>query len=125
MATPTRILVVDDNEDCAELLAAVFELRGHELRIAHDAAAALAIARQFLPEVAFLDLGLPGIDGCELAQALRALPGLAAIRLIALTGSAEPAARVRTRQAGFADHLVKPVGFATLEAALIGPPMSA
>ena len=125
MPPPTRILVVDDNADAAEMLAAVLELRGYEIRVAGDPATAIAIARVFVPEVAFLDLGLPEMDGCQLAMALRALPGLADLRLIALTGHGQAADRQRTREAGFADHLVKPVELRTLEATLIAPPVSA
>lgn len=122
---PTRILVVDDNEDSAEMLAALLKMRGYQLRIAHDPASAIAIATEFVPEVAFLDLGLPDMDGCQLAVRLRALPGLAQVRLIALTGYSQAADRQRTRDAGFADHLVKPVELRTLEATLIASSPSA
>jgi CheY-like chemotaxis protein len=114
----TRILVVDDNEDSADMLAAVLEGRGHELRVAHDPETALRIAVEFAPNVAFLDLGLPEMDGYELATRLRALPGLAELRLIALTGFSQASAREKSREAGFDHHLVKPVQLQAIEASL-------
>jgi CheY-like chemotaxis protein len=117
----TKILVVDDNEDAADMLAAVLELRGYELRVAHDPQQALEIARSWQPDVAFLDLGLPEMDGCELATRMRVLPGLSQLRMIALTGYGQAADRERTKLAGFTQHLVKPVEIRTLEAALIAP----
>ncbi|HMI90903.1 MAG TPA: ATP-binding protein, partial [Polyangiales bacterium] len=82
---PFRILIVDDNEDGAEMLADVLSDRGYETRVAHDAPTALRIAAEFAPDIAFLDLGLPVMDGYELAAHLRNLPGLADLQLIALT----------------------------------------
>lgn len=118
----TRILVVDDNEDSADLLAVVLEGRGHEIRVAHDGERALVIAATFVPDVAFLDLGLPEMDGVELAARLRKLPGLEELRLIALTGFSREEERVRTREAGFEQHLVKPVELRTIEASLVARP---
>jgi PAS domain S-box-containing protein len=113
-----RILVVDDNEDAAEMLAEALEQKGYPTRVAHDAPTALRLAAEFSPEIAFLDLGLPVMDGYELAAHLRALPALAGLRLIALTGYGQDSDRQRTRQAGFHDHLVKPVGIDDIEAAM-------
>ena len=113
-----RILVVDDNEDAAQLLAEALEQRGYPTRVAHDAPTALRLAAEFSPEIAFLDLGLPVMDGYELAAHLRALPALAGLRLIALTGYGQDSDRQRTRQAGFHDHLVKPVRIDDIEAAM-------
>jgi PAS domain S-box-containing protein len=113
-----RILVVDDNEDAAQMLAVALEQRGYPTRVAHDAPTALRLAAEFSPEIAFLDLGLPVMDGYELATHLRALPALAGLRLIALTGYGQDSDRERTRQAGFHDHLVKPVGIDDIEAAV-------
>jgi CheY-like chemotaxis protein len=115
-----RILVVDDNEDAAMLLASVLEARGHDVRVAHDAKNALEVAVEQLPEVAFLDIGLPDVDGYELAALLRKLPGLSDLRLIALTGYGRESDRERTREAGFLHHLVKPVELRTIEATLNG-----
>jgi CheY-like chemotaxis protein len=113
-----RILVVDDNEDAAQMLAEALEQKGYATRVAHDAPTALRLAAEFSPEVAFLDLGLPVMDGYELAAHLRALPTLAGLRLIALTGYGQDSDRQRTRQAGFHDHLVKPVAIDDIEAAM-------
>jgi CheY-like chemotaxis protein len=113
-----RILVVDDNEDAAEMLAEVLGDRGYETRFAHDAPSALRIATEFAPAVAFLDIGLPVMDGYELAAHLRALPGLSDIQLIALTGYGQESDRRRTQEAGFHDHLVKPIDVERIDATL-------
>jgi len=113
-----RILVVDDNGDGAEMLAAALVGKGYDTRVAHDAPAALRVAADFLPDVAFLDLGLPVMDGYELAAHLRELPGLADLRLIAVTGYGQTSDRRRTRDAGFHGHLVKPVDIDAIEATL-------
>ena len=117
-AGAVRILVVDDNEDGAEMLADALIGRGYDTRVAHDAPAALRVAAEFSPDVAFLDLGLPVMDGFELAAHLRELPGLADIRLIAVTGYGQESDRRRTRDAGFEGHLVKPVDIDAIEATL-------
>ena len=113
---PLRVLVVDDNEDSAEMLAEALKAKGYLTGIAHDAPAALRVAEALTPDIAFLDIGLPVMDGYELAGRLRGLPGLAGIRLIALTGYGQESDRQRTRAAGFDHHLVKPVDFDVLEA---------
>jgi PAS domain S-box-containing protein len=113
-----RILVVDDNEDGAEMLAEALQGMGYSTRIAHDAPAALSAAAEFSPQIAFLDIGLPVMDGYELASHLRALPGLADIQLIALTGYGQQEDKRRTRAAGFHHHLVKPVDMSVIEATL-------
>lgn len=115
---PLRVLVVDDNEDGAEMLALALSTKGHETRVALDAASALEVAAEFRPEIAFLDLGLPVMDGCELASHLRKVPGLADVRLVALTGYSDESDRKRTRDAGFQHHLVKPVNLDTIEKTL-------
>ena len=117
-----RILVVDDNEDSADMLAAGLTAKGHQTRTAHDAPSALRVAETFAPEIAFLDIGLPVMDGYELAARLRGIPGLEGIRLIALTGYGQESDRRKTREAGFARHLVKPVDFDAVEAAVSGEP---
>lgn len=101
-----RTLVVDDNEDAAESIAAWLRAVGHDVRVAYDGPQALEIARRFTPEVALLDLGLPGMDGYEVGMRLRRLMPL---RLIAITGYGQERDRDRTREAGFECHLVKPV----------------
>jgi len=101
--------VVDDNRDGAELLEEVFRALGHVTRLAFDGEDALLLAREFRPQIAFLDIGLPTMDGYELARGLRAVPGLGQVRLVAVTGFGQEADRGRARDAGFDEHLVKPV----------------
>ncbi|MES1173155.1 MAG: PAS domain-containing protein [Myxococcales bacterium] len=113
---PQRVLVVDDNTDAAELLAATLEFLGHEARIAHDGPSALAVVASFSPDLAVLDIGLPVMDGYELGRRLRELPNLAGVRLVALTGYGQASDRQRSLEAGFQAHLVKPVQLAQLEA---------
>ncbi|MDB4966542.1 MAG: Chemotaxis protein methyltransferase CheR [Myxococcales bacterium] len=104
----TRVLLVDDNVDAVELMAEALREAGHEVEVAHDGAGALVAVERFRPEVAVLDLGLPVMDGVELAGRLRARPELSAMRLVALTGYGQPHDRRRTAAAGFHHHLVKP-----------------
>ncbi len=104
-----RVLVVDDNLDAAEMLATLLELDGHETRTAPDGPAALDLAGEFSPEIVFLDIGLPGMNGYELARRLRALPGLAAVRLVAVTGWGQDDDRRQSANAGIDRHLTKPV----------------
>ncbi|HYU35621.1 MAG TPA: response regulator [Thermoanaerobaculia bacterium] len=107
-----RILVVDDNRDSAESLALLLELQGHEAQIAFEGPAALAIARTFNPDFVLLDIGLPGMDGYEVARRLREEGS--ASRLVALTGYGLDEDRQRSLDAGFDDHLVKPVSLEDL-----------
>ncbi|BDT58196.1 hypothetical protein MasN3_16900 [Massilia varians] len=104
-----RVLVVDDNTDAAELVAMFLGLLGYEVSVEFGAAAALERARQLMPHVCLLDIGLPGMDGKELARRLRRLPGLEQVRLAAMTGYGQPHDRRETEAAGFDVHFVKPV----------------
>lgn len=104
-----RVLVVDDNVDAAEMLAMLLELEGHSTTTAHDGREALAVARAFRPEIVFLDIGLPGMSGYEVAQALRREPGLAGAMLVALTGWGSEDDKRKSREAGFDVHLTKPI----------------
>jgi signal transduction histidine kinase len=104
-----RILLADDNEDFAVSLAAVLRGMGNEVRVEHDGAAALAAAAEFQPQIAFLDIGLPKLNGFDLARRLRALAATADTILVAVTGWGQPADRQKAREAGFDDYLVKPV----------------
>jgi signal transduction histidine kinase len=113
-----RVLLVDDNQDAAELLGEVLRSAGHTVAIAHDGAEALGLLRRFRPEVAVLDIGLPVMDGYELARRLRAEPELASLRCIAVTGYGQETDRARSRSAGFELHLVKPVDLSALLQAL-------
>jgi len=109
-----RVLLVDDNEDARELLGGLLELQGYQIEVASDATGALAIAERWKPEVVVLDLGLPEVDGWELARMLRQLPGLAGARIVALTGYGSEHDRVRSREAGIDVHLLKPVEISQL-----------
>jgi len=112
VAARLRILVVDDNEDAAEILSELLGRAGHVVRVAHDGPQALELAETLQPDVAILDIGLPVMDGYEVAARLRArFPEL---NMIALTGYGQKHNRVRSRDAGFTHHLVKPVNIEEL-----------
>jgi signal transduction histidine kinase len=117
-----RILVVEDNRDAAETLRDVLELSGHEVALAFSGPEGVAAARSVRPEVVLCDLGLPGFDGYAVARAVRQDPATAAARLIALSGYGHEEDRRRSREAGFDQHLVKPVNFTELEGLLGAPP---
>ncbi|UQA57492.1 ATP-binding protein [Polyangium aurulentum] len=102
-----RVLVVDDNVDAATTLGDLLRAQGHEVRIAHDGLTALSVAGEQRPEIVFLDIGLPGMDGYEVARCLRAASPHPA-KLIALTGYGQEADRRRAAEAGFTQHLIKP-----------------
>ncbi len=104
-----RIMVVDDNRDSAEMLAILLRMAGHDVHTAHDGLAALQIASTFHPDVALLDIGLPGLDGYGVARALKETSSDHPIVLIAITGYGQEEDRRRSREAGFDHHLVKPV----------------
>jgi CheY-like chemotaxis protein len=103
------VLVVDDNVDAAEMLAEVLRAGGHLVSVAHDGPSALALIEHFHPELALLDIGLPVMDGFDLAQRMKARLKDAAPMFVAVTGYGRPADRARTKQVGFDEHLVKPV----------------
>jgi CheY-like chemotaxis protein len=114
------VLLVEDNLDAAEALGELLRLWGHPVEIAHDGISALQTARAGRPEVVLLDIGLPGMDGYEVARRLRATAGLERVRLIALTGYGQEADRRRSSLAGFDHHLVKPVDLDHLRGLLTG-----
>ncbi len=107
-AVARKVMVVDDLAASADTLQVLLEMEGFEVRVANDGPAALDLARQFCPEVVVLDIGLPGMDGFEVARRLRDLPESRDAVLIALTGYGEAESRARSRQAGFDHHVVKP-----------------
>ncbi|HSL21073.1 MAG TPA: chemotaxis protein CheB [Vicinamibacterales bacterium] len=115
---PKRVLIVDDNADGAEMLAAVLKVDGHETVIASDGRTALQLAAEHQPEVVFLDLGLPDIDGLEVARRLRREPRLAGARLVALTGYGQEEDRRQSVVAGFDHYLLKPVDVKVLREVL-------
>jgi signal transduction histidine kinase len=121
-AATHRVLVVDDNEDAAETLAQTLAAIGHRVRVAFDGKTALDVAANFHPEVVLLDIGLPLMDGYELASRLKKLPGGAGVCLIAVTGYGQARDRAAAKQAGFAEHLVKPVDLVQLENLIANAP---
>jgi CheY-like chemotaxis protein len=110
-------LVVDDNRDAARSLAHLLSLYGHEVHTAHDGPAALELARAHEPEIVLLDIGMPRMDGLEVARRMRNDLGLKAL-LVALTGYGQDRDRRRSEEAGFDAHLVKPVEFEHLHTVL-------
>ena len=117
---PQRLLVADDNEDAAISLATLLRLQGHEVCVAYDGASALEMAKMHHPSLVFLDLGMPGMDGYEVARQLRDIPELKQTVLAALTGWGQPEDRRRTAEAGFDHHLVKPPDAHVVEGLLAG-----
>jgi PAS domain S-box-containing protein len=118
-SAPKRVFIVDDNADAANTLALLLELEGHAVRAVHSAEDALEIIESFEPDVALVDIGLPEIDGYELVRRLRKSPRIGAIRFVAVTGYGQHEDRRRVRDAGFDDHLVKPVSLQALQRALV------
>jgi hypothetical protein len=115
-----RVLLVDDNVDSADGLGLLLELQGHEIRVAYDGPTALETARQFRPHVALLDIGMPSMDGYELGRRLHATPETKDVLLVAMTGWGQDEDHRKSREAGFAHHLVKPFEPAVLEKLLAG-----
>jgi signal transduction histidine kinase/DNA-binding response OmpR family regulator len=111
-----RVLVVDDNPDAARLLADSLQALGHSAIVAFDGPSALERASAFRPDVVLLDLGLPVMDGFEVAQRIKALTGLQGLEIVAITGYGQDIDRQRTRESGFDEHMVKPVRLDALEA---------
>jgi CheY-like chemotaxis protein len=115
-----RVLVVDDNIDAADTLSALLEMGGHTTRVANDGYQAIEMARAFQPQVVFLDIGLPGMDGYEVARKLRETPGMERAYLVALTGWGTREDRERSSEAGFDHHLTKPADISAVETLLAG-----
>ena len=112
---PRRVLVVDDNQDAAHALRLLLETDGHEVMVAADGAAGLALAREHRPDVVLLDIGLPTLNGYEIATRIRADPALEGTVLVAVTGYGQMHDRARASASGFDHHLVKPVEFRALQ----------
>ncbi len=115
MTSPLKqVLLVDDNEDARELLGGLLEIQGYQVQVAADAPGALEIAARWKPQIIVLDLGLPEVDGWELARQLRQVEGLAGVRIVALTGYGSERDRERSREAGIDQHLLKPIEISQL-----------
>jgi signal transduction histidine kinase/ActR/RegA family two-component response regulator len=114
-----RVLVVDDDIDAARSLAMLLEGSGHSVAMAHDGVTALSLASEYRPHVALVDIGLPQLDGYEVARQLRADPQLKNVDLVAVTGYGDSDDRARSYEVGYSEHLVKPVRFAALEEILL------
>jgi CheY-like chemotaxis protein len=112
---PKRILVVDDNHDQVESLGALLTLKGHEVRLAENGPDALQVAADFGPDLALVDIGLPGLSGYEVARRLREQPRFRDLLLVAQTGWGQDDDRRRSREAGFDHHLVKPIDVEAIE----------
>ncbi len=117
------VLVIEDNVDAAETLAEILRAEGHRVRVATDGASGIAKARERVPDVVLCDIGLPGIDGYAVARTFRGDGSLRSVRLIALTGYAQPADKARAEEVGFEAHLPKPLELSTL-LAMLGAPRS-
>jgi PAS domain S-box-containing protein len=117
-----RALIVDDNIDAAATLSLLLQLAGHTTCLAHDGPEALKAATEFKPDIVLLDLGLPGMDGYEVARAIRRMPEIGHPVLVAVTGWGGPDDRARTKQAGFDEHFTKPVEISMIELLLTALP---
>jgi CheY-like chemotaxis protein len=122
LARPARVFVVEDNLDAALTLRDLLEIWGFEARTAHDGLSALKVVPEFHPDVVLLDIGLPGIDGYEVARRLRGRADLPGILIIAITGYGQESDRQRALEAGFDQHLVKPVDLEILRRLLADAP---
>jgi CheY-like chemotaxis protein len=112
-----RVLIADDNEDAADMLAMILDSKGHEVLVAHDGLEAVSSAVSFSPDVALLDIGMPELNGHEVAAQIRERAGKS-VTLVAITGWSEPGVAQQKQYAGFDHHLVKPVDLERLNAFL-------
>lgn len=122
-AAARKILVVDDNEDSAESLAMLLQLRGHTTALAHDGIEAVEAADRFQPDVVLLDIGLPRLDGFDVCRKLRERPWGASALVIALSGWGQDGDRQKSKDAGFDAHMVKPLDHAALTKLLASAPL--
>jgi CheY-like chemotaxis protein len=116
-----RVVIVEDNYDAAEALTMLLELFGHEATIVQDGLAAIEAVRDGAFDIALVDIGLPGIDGYEVARRIRTLPNAKTMMLVALTGYGQESDKQRALSAGFDEHLTKPVKIERLQALLNRP----
>jgi CheY-like chemotaxis protein len=117
---PRRVLIVEDNDDARQMLHEALAFSGHDVREARDGASGLALAAEALPDVALIDIGLPDVDGYEVARRLRAAPGGRRMGLIAITGYGQAEDQRRAYEAGFDAHLTKPVAPERLKQVMAG-----
>jgi CheY-like chemotaxis protein len=117
---PRRVLIVEDNDDARQMLHEVLAYNGHDVREARDGASGLALAAQSTPDIALIDIGLPDIDGYEVARRLRASPGGRRMGLVAITGYGQAEDQRRAYEAGFDAHLTKPVATERLKQVMAG-----
>jgi CheY-like chemotaxis protein len=122
--TQRRVLIVDDSPDVADSLALLLKTFGADVRVAHSGAEGLAACAEFAPELVFLDISMPVMDGLETARRMRELPTARTATLVALTGRGEEETRRRVKQAGFDRHVTKPADIDELESLLDSPPHS-
>jgi CheY-like chemotaxis protein len=120
-----RALIVDDNVDAAASLGLLLDLGGHTTYIVHNGPEALKVVAEFKPDVVLLDVGMPGMDGYEVARALRSMPDLGRPVLVAVTGWGGPEDRLKSKNAGFDEHLTKPVDISMIELLLTTLPKHA
>ncbi len=120
-AAPRRVLVVDDNADLVATMSALLRLAGHDVCSCHDGPSAIDVAVEYQPDVILIDIGLPGMNGYEVAMRLRQMPPFEHTALIAITGYGQADDRRRAREAGFDHHLTKPVFFEHLQQVLSYP----
>ena len=114
-----RVLVIDDNADAADTLVAILSLLGHDAVAAHNGADGLRAAERQHPDVVFLDIGMPGMNGFEVAVAMRQIAGLETVRIVALTAWRDEATRARAKSAGFDMHLTKPTSIEVIEEIIV------
>jgi CheY-like chemotaxis protein len=120
-----RVLVVDDHVDAARMFELLLQSEGHETCIAHDGPTALKAVEEFKPEFVFLDIGIPGMNGYEIARRLKGGENRGNLFLVAVTGWGQPSDFEQSREAGFDLHLVKPVDSASVKRLLENPPSKA
>jgi CheY-like chemotaxis protein len=112
---PRRILIIDDSRDAAHTLKMLLGKVGHQVEVADDGQSGIAAARQFVPEIVFCDIGMPGMDGYQVAEALRADETTRNAYLVAVTGYGQDDDQAKALQSGFDRHLTKPVGWSMLQ----------
>lgn len=114
-----RVLVIDDNADAADTLVAILSLLGHDAVAAHNGIEGLRAAERQHPDVVFLDIGMPGMNGFEVAVAMRHIAGLESVRIVALTAWRDEETRARAKSAGFDLHLTKPTSIEVIEEIIV------